>query len=86
MKVKKFSQLSEMLDTTKVKLKMTKETHKYIIGIGFSIDTVLLSDETLPNKLDGIRVEHDSCSAFKTVEFIPIFRPCIGDGFTIELD
>jgi hypothetical protein len=44
MKVKKISQLSEMLDITKVKLKMTKETHKYIIGIGFSIDPVLLSD------------------------------------------
>lgn len=86
MTVRNFSQLSEMLDTTRVKFKMSKATHKYIIGVGFSIDPELLSDETLPNKLDGIRVEHDNGSTFKNVEFIPTFSPRIGDGFTIQLD
>lgn len=86
MTVRNFSQLCEMLDLKKVKLKMSKETHKYIIGIGFTIDPSSISDERLQNKFDGIIVEYDVNASYKSVEFVPTFTPRIGDGFTINLD
>jgi len=65
---------------------MSKDTHKYIIGIGFSIDPKLIPDENLPNKFDGVEVEHSDTKTFKSVEFIPTFIPRIGDGFTIYVE
>ena len=38
MTVRNFCQLFEMLDSNRVKFKMTKATYKNIIGIGYSID------------------------------------------------
>ncbi|WKK77738.1 hypothetical protein QYS49_11975 [Marivirga salinae] len=65
---------------------MSKETHKYIIGVGFSIEPSAIQNEKLQNKLDGVIVEHDDDTLYKTVDFIPTFTPRIGDGFTIQLD
>lgn len=75
-----------MLNSSRVKLKMSTETHKYIIGTGGSIDPKLLSDEELTNNFELIRIEHDNRTSFKHVEFIPIFISRTGDGFTIQLD
>jgi hypothetical protein len=86
MTVRNFSQLCEMLNLKRVKLKMSQETHKYIIGIGFSIDPSAIPNANLQNKLDGVIVEHDNSTAYKSVDFIPTFTPRIGDGFTIKLD
>lgn len=86
MTVRNFSQLCEMLNSGRVKLKMSKDTHKYIIGIGFTIDPKLIPNENLPNKFDGIAVDHDDSKSFKSVEFIPTFTPRIGDGFTINVE
>jgi hypothetical protein len=86
MTVRTFSQLCEMLDSKRVKFKMSRETHKYILGIGFSIDPTLIADDKLPNKFDGLLIEHDDTSPHKSVTFIPTFTPRIGDGFTIQID
>jgi triosephosphate isomerase len=86
MTVRNFSQLSEMLDSKKVKFKMTKQTHKYIIGIGGSIDPEKIMDSSLPNKFQGIAVVYDSSKTDKQVEFVPTFTPRIGNGFEINLD
>jgi hypothetical protein len=86
MNVRNFSQLCEMLNSGKVKLKMSKDTHKCIIGIGLTIDPELIPNENLPNKFDGIAVVHDDSKLFKSVEFVPTFTPRIGDGFTINIE
>lgn len=86
MTVRNFSQLCEMLNLKRVKLKMSRETHKYIIGVGFSIEPSAIPNENLQNKLHGVIVEHDDNVTYKTVDFIPTFTPRIGDGFTIQLD
>lgn len=65
---------------------MTKETHKYIIGVGGSIDPEKIEDKNLPNRFDGIKVDYDQKVEYKDVELTPTFAPRIGYGFTLTLE
>jgi hypothetical protein len=68
MTTKDFCVLSEMLDTTKGKFKMSKETHKHIIGISGSIDPSTLNDSHLQTTFFGVRVTHDDSLGLGNVE------------------
>ena len=79
------SQLSEMLDPKKVRLKMSKQTHKYIISISMTVKLELMKDEDLPGMFHSVNVQHDDEMPYQQVEFVPTFTPRIRDGFTLQV-
>lgn len=85
MTVRNFSQLCEMIDKSKVKLRMTEDTHRYIVGVGGSIDPEKIKVKDLKGEFEGIEVEYDNNYLNKQVEFVPTFKPRIGEGFEIKL-
>ena len=83
---RQFSQLCEMLEKNRVRLTMSYETHKKILGVLGSIDPIVWKDLDMLNKFDGITIVHDNTISVDNIKFVPTFTPSIGNGFTIKLD
>lgn len=62
-----FFKLSEMLHEEKVLLKLSRQTHRYILAVNFSDDPDLIPDQSLPYKLNGIQIDYTSLVPFKEV-------------------
>ena len=82
MTVHDFYSLTEMLNSSRVKFKMSTDTHKHVIGIGGSIEPSSLLTSNLPTMFTGIRIDHDNSMDLKQIEFIPT----TGESFKIKIE